>query len=425
MQHDKSPAGVVIYADGACKGNPGPGGWGALLLYPDGLQAELWGGESATTNNRMELTAAIRALAHLPQGSRAQVWTDSSYVQKGITEWLPGWKKRNWRKADGKPVLNADLWQQLDQQCARHQVSWHWVRGHNGHPGNEAADQLANRGVTDPQGPALLHCWPPLDPAPAIPSLSAPDPVTAMAEFRFCPPPSRELTGHRQLIFDTETTGLEVHTGDRIIEIGLIEVVDRKPTGQQVHLYLNPDRTVGDSYAIHGLSDAFLADKPRFAEVAHELSAFMAGAELIAHNAMFDVRFLDSELQRCALPPLLDLGCRITDTLLMAKKRYPGQKNTLDALIKRCHIRPRDRTFHGALLDAEILMDIYLAMTGGQVTLGIQDDRPGGEQQVHHRRFSGRQLRVVVASALELAQHQHWLEKGDSAGLWQALQPPG
>ena len=137
---------VKIYADGACKGNPGPGGWGALLVR-GGVEKELFGGESATTNNRMELTAAIRALDALTRACEVDIYTDSQYVQKGMTEWVNSWKRRGWRTADRQPVKNVDLWQQLETAAARHKVSWHWVRGHAGHEGNERADALANRGV--------------------------------------------------------------------------------------------------------------------------------------------------------------------------------------------------------------------------------------------------------------------------------------
>jgi ribonuclease HI len=138
---------VRIYTDGACKGNPGPGGWGALLRSGTN-ERELYGGDPATTNNRMELTAVIRALEALKRSSEVEVYTDSEYVMKGITEWLAAWKRRGWKTADRKPVKNADLWRELDELAGRHEVRWHWVRGHSGHPENERADALANRGVT-------------------------------------------------------------------------------------------------------------------------------------------------------------------------------------------------------------------------------------------------------------------------------------
>jgi ribonuclease HI len=137
---------VDIFTDGACKGNPGPGGWGAVLRWGT-VEKELWGGAAATTNNRMELTAVIEALRALKRPVRARVFTDSTYVQQGISTWIHGWKKNGWRTKGREPVKNADLWQLLDEQVQQHQVSWNWVRGHAGHPENERADGLANRGV--------------------------------------------------------------------------------------------------------------------------------------------------------------------------------------------------------------------------------------------------------------------------------------
>jgi ribonuclease HI len=139
---------VTIYTDGACRGNPGPGGWGAVLRYGE-RERELHGGEALTTNNRMELTAAIRALAALNERCAVDLHTDSEYVRRGITEWLPGWKRKGWRTADRKPVKNAELWQQLELEAARHDVRWHWVKGHSGDPMNERADGLANRGIDE------------------------------------------------------------------------------------------------------------------------------------------------------------------------------------------------------------------------------------------------------------------------------------
>lgn len=137
---------VQIYTDGACSGNPGPGGWGAILVHGD-TEKEIAGGEAATTNNRMEMTAAIRALDTLKTSCRIDIYTDSQYVMKGLTEWLPGWKKRGWKTADKKPVKNADLWQELEAAAARHDIKWHWVRGHDGHVMNERADELAVKAI--------------------------------------------------------------------------------------------------------------------------------------------------------------------------------------------------------------------------------------------------------------------------------------
>lgn len=146
---------LEIYTDGACRGNPGPGGWGAVLIYSSETagqaeqRKELWGGENPTTNNRMELMAAIKALEALNRPCELTLYTDSQYVRKGITEWIANWKKRGWKTAAKKPVKNADLWQLLDEQVQRHAVTWQWVKGHSGNPGNELADELANRGVDE------------------------------------------------------------------------------------------------------------------------------------------------------------------------------------------------------------------------------------------------------------------------------------
>ena len=141
---------VKIFTDGACKGNPGPGGWGALLVYEAGdseHKKELCGGEHLTTNNRMELQAAISALGQLTQSCRVDLTTDSQYLRKGVLEWMAGWKRNGWKTAAKKPVKNMDLWQELDSQLKRHEIEWHWVKGHSGHPGNEIADELANKGI--------------------------------------------------------------------------------------------------------------------------------------------------------------------------------------------------------------------------------------------------------------------------------------
>lgn len=139
---------IEIFTDGACRGNPGPGGWGVLLRYQD-QEKELWGGVPLTTNNRMELTAAIQGLSALRRNIPVHIYTDSQYVKKGITEWIRGWRQKGWRNAVNKPIKNCDLWQKLDALNEEYQVTWHWIRGHQGHPDNERADQLANRGIEE------------------------------------------------------------------------------------------------------------------------------------------------------------------------------------------------------------------------------------------------------------------------------------
>ncbi len=151
MSQNQKPTRVDVFTDGACRGNPGPGGWGVLLRYGR-VEKTLCGGEPETTNNRMELMAAIQALEALTRRAEIHVHTDSRYVMNGITEWLPNWKRRGWKTAARKPVKNVDLWQRLDRAAAAHQVHWHWVKGHSGHDGNEQADRLANQGIDDMLG---------------------------------------------------------------------------------------------------------------------------------------------------------------------------------------------------------------------------------------------------------------------------------
>jgi DNA polymerase-3 subunit epsilon len=231
----------------------------------------------------------------------------------------------------------------------------------------------------------------------------------------------------RQIILDTETTGLEPQQGHRIIEIGCVELVNRKLTGRHFHHYINPQRDIDEgAQAVHGISAEFLADKPLFAQLADAFFEFVKGAELIIHNAPFDVGFINHEFN------LLDKGlgkledhCTIIDTLAMARHRHPGQKNNLDALCKRYEIDNSHRELHGALLDAEILADVYLAMTGGQITLSL-----GGETQNADGSYAEKIIRVqrskpgvvLKASAEELAEHEKKLAQIDKASggncLW-------
>jgi DNA polymerase-3 subunit epsilon len=218
----------------------------------------------------------------------------------------------------------------------------------------------------------------------------------------------------RQIVLDTETTGLDPRQGHRIIEIGALELVDRQLTGKQYHVYINPEREIEQgALEVHGITEEFLRDKPRFAEVADDLMAFVEGAELVIHNAPFDVGFIDNELSLTGHEQTsITNVATVLDTLELAKDLHPGQRNNLDALCKRYDVDNTSRTLHGALLDAEILTDVYLAMTGGQVDLGLSMESPAGpvedDQGVFH---SGRpSLFVLKANDEELAQHKARLE---------------
>lgn len=176
----------------------------------------------------------------------------------------------------------------------------------------------------------------------------------------------------RQIVLDTETTGLEWQKGNRVVEIGCVELLERRPTGRHFHRYLNPDREFEPgAQEVTGLTLEFLADKPRFAEIAEEFLTFIDGAELIIHNAAFDLGFLNAELARIPGAGRIEDRCRIEDTLAMARQRFPGQRNSLDALCKRLGVDNSQRQLHGALLDAQILLDVYLAMTSGQREIGF------------------------------------------------------
>ncbi|MBO1531442.1 DNA polymerase III subunit epsilon [Psychrobacter sp. F1192] len=470
---------TVAYTDGACKGNPGAGGWGAHLIYGDGHTQDLYGGEAQTTNNRMELMGAIKALEHSPKNLKLEIWTDSSYVKNGITEWIDNWKKRGWKTASKKPVANQDLWQQLDELRQERTVEWHWVKGHAGHAGNEKADELANLGVTsnsdtkkckkkahiaadddwlhfDPLGFNMMeeadglsdnlplsetgssntvhtadnrrqpmhgntmtadtvtadnnrsnnrmtetHLAEANTPAEsaALPEFDG-DTSRANPNFRpLLPEPIHRHESNRQLIMDTETTGLDALKGDRVIEVGIVELVGRKFTGEKLHVYINPERGMDEEVIrIHGISEAFLSDKPTFDQIAKPLYDFMDGAEIIAHNATFDMTFLSMEFDKVGLTDFAQ-RVKVTDSLALAKQQYPGQKNTLDALVRRLNVGKQDRTFHGALLDSEILAEVYLAMTGGQVALAIEDDAEADGGHTAHMSFASLAAMLVNSKA--------------------------
>lgn len=219
----------------------------------------------------------------------------------------------------------------------------------------------------------------------------------------------------RQIVLDTETTGLEPSQGHRIIEIGCVELINRQLTGNHYHQYINPDREVEEgAIEVHGISNEFLADKPRFEAVVDDFIEFIKGAELIIHNASFDVGFINHEFKLLnGGYPKVDSICSVLDTLGMARQKHPGQKNSLDALCKRYEVDNAHRELHGALLDAEILADVYLRMTGGQVTLLLGDqDANGAAVAQSIRRLSADRppLKVVKADEQEIAAHQQRLQ---------------
>ncbi|HEX5092879.1 MAG TPA: DNA polymerase III subunit epsilon [Burkholderiales bacterium] len=213
----------------------------------------------------------------------------------------------------------------------------------------------------------------------------------------------------RQVVLDTETTGLSAGLGDRVIEIGCIELLSRRPTERHFHQYLNPERPNDEgALKVHGLSDEFLADKPKFAEVAAEFLDYVRGAELVIHNAAFDVEFLDAELGRAGLGRLADHVAGVVDTLALARELHPGRRNSLDALCERYAVENAHRTLHGALLDARLLAEVYLAMTRGQDSLMMALDLPA--ERAAAARIDASQLRVVRASEAELRLHESYLD---------------
>jgi DNA polymerase-3 subunit epsilon len=232
----------------------------------------------------------------------------------------------------------------------------------------------------------------------------------------------------RQVVLDTETTGIDPKQGHRIIEIGCVEMIGRKLTKRHFHVYVNPDREVEEeAFRVHGISNEFLADKPRFHEIAQEFFDFIKGAELIIHNAPFDIGFMDHEFARIGGYPKTAEVCGVFDSLVYARKKHPGQKNNLDILCRRYGIDNSHRELHGALLDAEILADVYLLMTGGQTSLGLANSsdsdskEEGGIEEI--RRFSQDRpaLKIIRASEEELKVHEERLDlidKKSGQSLW-------
>ena len=236
----------------------------------------------------------------------------------------------------------------------------------------------------------------------------------------------------RQIFLDTETTGLDPKTGDRIVEIGCVEMVNRRLTGRNLHLYLNPERPGSEeAIRIHGLTDEFLADKPKFREIADELVEYVRGAEVIIHNAGFDVGFLDAELRRVGQPRFAELAGGILDTLVMAREMFPGKANSLDALCRRLEVDNTHRHFHGALLDSNLLAEVYIRMTRGQGALVIDadDDLGAAGDAVGSSDLHRYVLLVVEPSADELAAHAAVLDALDKAAggaaVWRTFEVAG
>lgn len=241
----------------------------------------------------------------------------------------------------------------------------------------------------------------------------------------------------RQIILDTETTGLNAATGDRVIEIGCVEMVNRRLTGRNLHFYINPEREIdAGAMAVHGITNEFVADKPKFAEIVNEIRDYVQGAEAIIHNAAFDLGFLDMEFQRLGLPTFREHLSGCIDTLLEARRMFPGKRNSLDALCDRLGVSNAHRTLHGALLDAELLAEVYLAMTRGQNTLVIDmlDGSESASAETAAVDLSALELPVLLAAEAEIEAHAGVLKEIDKASggktVWtrettEAPPPPG
>ena len=235
----------------------------------------------------------------------------------------------------------------------------------------------------------------------------------------------------RQIVLDTETTGMNQegnnhYEGHKIIEIGAVEVVNRRLTGNHFHVYINPERLIDEeAFRVHGISDEFVKDKPIFKNIAHDFIKFIDGAELVIHNASFDVGFMDYEFRLCGLDFKTSEHCIVTDTLAMARRMFPGKRNNLDVLCERYQIDNSHRTLHGALLDAEILAEVYLAMTGGQTTLAFSSDEhlsTSTEGSVIKRiERTGNPLKIIKATEHELSEHESIIkkiEKKSGVAMW-------
>jgi DNA polymerase-3 subunit epsilon len=237
----------------------------------------------------------------------------------------------------------------------------------------------------------------------------------------------------RQVFFDTETTGLDPDKGDRVVEIGCVEMVDRQLTGRHLHLYLNPERDMPEeAFRVHGLSAEFLSDKPKFAEVATQVIEFLAGAQIVIHNAAFDIGFMNAELARVGAPPMASTVASVLDTWQLAKELFPGKANSLDALCRRLEVDNSGRTFHGALLDAELLAEVYVRLTRGQHSLLAEESHSHGSEAADDDLapfdFGALGLTVLAPTEAERQAHAAALQGLDKdaggACLWRRLESP-
>ena len=229
----------------------------------------------------------------------------------------------------------------------------------------------------------------------------------------------------RLVVLDTETTGLDATAGHRVIEVGAVTISDRKHSDEQFHSYLNPKRSIdAAALEVHGITESFLADKPLFKDILESFVEFVTGAELVIHNAPFDLAFLNNELELAGDPRSLEDFCTVTDTLKLARELHPGQRNSLDALCRRYGVDNSGRTLHGALLDAEILADVYLAMTGGQTDLQLEGvlGQIGMDQQLGGPDSNvGRNFTIIRPSGEELAAHRKWVELLGASSVWNSV----
>lgn len=393
---------LKIYTDGSCLGNPGPGGWGVVLAdNSSNILLEISGHAEDTTNNRMELTAAIEALRWVQKQQtelEIELYTDSSYVKDGLTKWIKGWKEKNWKTANKQPVKNKELWIELDKLYSDLNVQFHWIKAHVGHELNERADFLAHSSASEKKK-----------------LFNESQQLKKILQNSSKASVEKKSTSDRLCFFDLETTGFSADHGHRAIEIGVVEVIDRKITKNTFHTYLNPERSVDEgAQRVHGLSREFLSDKPLFHHVVQPLLKFIEGSIMIAHNANFDESFLNMELKRVGLKPLKNYCLKIEDSLTLARSLYPGKKNSLDALCQRLDISNSHRQYHGALLDSELLAQVYLAMTGGQKKLSFENlsDSNEGKDNLN----LSKEIQPATLSEAEKNAHEQWCKNHTKDG---------